>query len=238
MGLVGVERRRRTVGPDCERRDHPVNVQHAAPARHTDRRFVQPRLRGRALQAARHHREQRKRLGVGSSRDRGRTDHQAHLKGVPVPSSVGGLVARLESRRKGPAQGQARTGRYPSVHRAPSHAPSHNHVKPTRSQFMTIEVDVQLRHFNADDHVYRLFPGESYRYYTLMQERSCVFLDNPGIGLPDAEGYRKEPSQLEAIFRSERMREAVHKFRDGDYILGLTTRFGFGRIAPSFKGLG
>ena len=79
---------------------------------------------------------------------------------------------------------------------------------------MTITIDIRTRYQDADGVAYRLFPGEGYRHYTVMRDRSVIFLDNPGIGFPGPDGYQRSSAQLESIVRSEYRRKIVH--RGGD----------------------
>jgi hypothetical protein len=66
-----------------------------------------------------------------------------------------------------------------------------------------ISIDIKTRVFDEEDMAYRLFPGQGYRYFRAMKDNSIVFLDNPGIPLPPANGYQKTPEMLEHIARSE-----------------------------------
>lgn len=68
---------------------------------------------------------------------------------------------------------------------------------------MAIVIDIRTRVFDDDDTAYRLFPGKGYRHFKAMKDYSVVFLDNPGIPLPDRNGYEKDYATLEAIVRSE-----------------------------------
>lgn len=75
---------------------------------------------------------------------------------------------------------------------------------------MSIKIDIKTRVFDDDDVAYRLFPGQGYRHFKAMKEHSVVFLDNPGLSLPGANGYPKDAETLHEIARSEEKQALVN----------------------------
>lgn len=76
---------------------------------------------------------------------------------------------------------------------------------------MTITVDIRTRFFDSEEMAYRIFPGRNYRYYNLMKESECVFLDFPKINSPGKDGYLQTPRQLETLVRSELYRGVIRR---------------------------
>ena len=79
---------------------------------------------------------------------------------------------------------------------------------------MPITIDIRTRFYGPHDLAYRLFPGQGYRYYDLMKDAECVFLDVPGINPPGPFGYLKDEEQLEAIVRAELKRDRLRRRDD------------------------
>lgn len=75
---------------------------------------------------------------------------------------------------------------------------------------MSIVVDIKTRVFDDTDVAYRLFPGQGYRHYQIMKNNSVVFLDNPGIPLPSADGYAKDDDLLVEITKSEEKQSLIY----------------------------
>ena len=78
---------------------------------------------------------------------------------------------------------------------------------------MALQIDIKTKYYHPDDYVYRLFPGDGYWLYETMRDRSVVFLDNPGIGIPGPRGYSKDQLFLENLVRAELARKVIRANR-------------------------
>lgn len=58
---------------------------------------------------------------------------------------------------------------------------------------MTYTVDIKTRFIPDNQRVYIVFPGEAYKFYTEMRDKSSIFLDIPGFPLPE----QKENTNLD-----------------------------------------
>ena len=69
-----------------------------------------------------------------------------------------------------------------------------------------IEIDIRTRVFTAREQIHILFPGEGYRHFPFFERNSLVFLDFPGIELPEVRP--SSAARLKAqVVRSDKIRE-------------------------------
>lgn len=69
-----------------------------------------------------------------------------------------------------------------------------------------IEIDIRTRVFADKEQIHVLFPGEGYRHFPFFERHSLIFLDFPGIELPESRP-RAIGSLKTQIGRSEKIRE-------------------------------
>jgi hypothetical protein len=69
-----------------------------------------------------------------------------------------------------------------------------------------IEIDLRTRVFAPNEQIHILFPGEGYRHFPFFERNSLVFLDFPGIELPEARP--RSPGSLKSeIARAAKIRD-------------------------------
>jgi len=67
-------------------------------------------------------------------------------------------------------------------------------------------IDLKTKFIPNDRRVYLVFPGDGYRYYQAMVEAACVFLDIPGLPLPDDHDFGNSTDLVERVTISDRIK--------------------------------
>src|SRR5262249_49281739 len=80
----------------------------------------------------------------------------------------------------------------------------------------TVVIDIKTRFIPNDRKVFILFPGNGYRYYDFMAERSGVFIDVRGFVIPRDRRIRGLPDIVERIAISDAVVEWHRKGRPAD----------------------
>ena len=72
-------------------------------------------------------------------------------------------------------------------------------------------IDIATRFISEEHRAYIVFPGDGYRYYSLMNEEHLVFLTIPGFEVPDTTGLYDSNDIASRLILSERIRDWHHR---------------------------
>ena len=98
---------------------------------------------------------------------------------------------------------------------------------------MPFTLDIKTRQFGSEETIYRLFPGRDYTYFNIMRRYGIVFMDLPGIPMPETHGYSKSNSILESLVRAEARSSIVSACQKMDICLYPKNKWRF-KIAKNF----